>query len=53
MHGILSGFVYWLNSNMLSFSDGFTIAQKSLFLHTFSWDLTWFSVLKEWRQFKQ
>ena len=42
-------FIYWLNSNSLSFSDGITNPQKSLFLHTFSWDLSLFSVLKEWR----
>ena len=39
---------YWLNSNILSFSDDITIPQ-SLFLHTFSWDLSLFSVLKKWR----
>ena len=53
MYGILSNFIYWLNSNILSFSDGITMPQKSLFLFTFSWDLSLFSVLKEWRQFKQ
>ena len=53
MYGILSDFIYWLNSNILSFSDGITIPQKSLFLHTFSWDLSLFSVLKEWRQSNQ
>ena len=30
-----------------------TIPQKSLDLHTFSWDLNLFSVLKERRQFEQ
>ena len=53
MYGILSDFIYWLNSNILSFSYGITIPQKSLFSHTFSWDLSLFSVLEEWRQFKQ
>ena len=48
MHAILCDFIYWLNSNILSFSDGITIPQKSLFLHTFSWDLSLFSVLMEW-----
>ena len=52
MYGILSDFMYWFNSNILSFSDGITIQQKSLFLHTFSRDLSLFFVLKEWRQFK-
>ena len=50
MHGMLFNFIYWFNV-ILSFSDG--IAQKSLFLHTFSRDLSIFSVLIEWRQFKQ
>ena len=36
MHGILSYFTYWLNSNILSFSDGITIPQKSWFLHTWN-----------------
>ena len=53
MYGILSDFVSWLNSNALSFSNGITVLQKPLFLHTFSCDLSLFSVLKEWRQFKQ
>ena len=53
MYGISSGFIYWLNSYILSFSDGITISQKLLLLHTFSWDLSLFSVLIEWRQFKQ
>ena len=44
---------HWLNSNMLSFSDDITIPQKSLFLHTFSWELSLMYVPKEWRQFKQ
>ena len=50
MYGNLSDFIYWLKSNILSFSDGITIPQKSVifykFLHTFSWDLSLFSVLK-------
>ena len=53
MHGILSDFIYSLNSNILFFSDGVAILQKSLSLHTFSWDLSLFSVLKERRKFKQ
>ena len=40
----LSDFIYWLNSNILSFSDGITIPEKS-FLYTFSRDLSFFSVL--------
>ena len=47
MYAFLSDFMYWLNSNILSFSDDITIPQKSLFLHTFPWDLNLFSVLKE------
>ena len=53
MHGILSDFIYCLNSNIVSFSEGIAIPQKSLFLHALLWDLSLFSVLKEWRQFKQ
>ena len=52
MYDILSDFTYWLNSNIVSFSDGITIVQKPLFLHPFSWDLSLFFILKEWRQFK-
>ena len=36
MYGILSDFIYWLNSNILSFSDGVTIPHT--ILHTFLWD---------------
>ena len=53
MYGILSGFIYWLNSKVLPFSNSITIPQRSLLLHTFSWDLNLFSILKEWRQLKQ
>ena len=53
MHNVLSDFIYWLNSIILFFSDGITIPQKPLFLHTFSWDLSLFAILKEWKQFKQ
>ena len=52
MNGILSEFIHRLNSNKFYFSDGNAILPKSLFLHTFSWDLSLFSVLMEWRQFK-
>ena len=53
MHTILSDFIYWLNSDILSFCNGITIPQKSLFLYTFSWDWSLFSIIKEWRHFKQ
>ena len=53
MHDILSGFIYWLSSNILSFSNGIKISQKSLFLHTFSCDLSLFSAVKVWRQLRQ
>ena len=53
MYGILSDFIYWLNSDILSTSDKILTPQKSLFLHTFLWDLSLFSVLKEWNQCKQ
>ena len=57
MYGNLSDFIYWLKSNILSFFDGITIPQNSFifgnFLHNFSWDLSLFSVLKQWRQLKQ
>ena len=53
IYGIISDFMYWLNSN-ISFSDAITILQKSLFLHTFSWDLGLFFVLNTIRtQFKK
>ena len=42
MYDILSNFIYWLNSNILSFPGGITVLKKSLFLHTFSWDLNLF-----------
>ena len=51
MYGILSDFIFLLSSNISFFSDDITNPQKSLFLHTFTWDLSLFSVLKEWRQF--
>ena len=35
------------------FSDGITTSQKCLSLHTFSWNLSLFSVLKKFRQFRQ
>ena len=53
MYSILLDFVYWSNSDILSFSDGITVPKKSIFLYTFSWELSLLSVLKEWRQFKQ
>ena len=58
MHGILSDFIYWLNSNILlsyilSYSNCIAVPQKSFFCHTFSRNLSLFSVLKEWKQFKQ
>ena len=46
----MSDFIYWLNCNILSLWDGAIIAQKSLFLHTFSWDWSLVFVLKEWSQ---
>ena len=50
---VLSDFIYCLNSNILFFSDVIAIPQKSLFSQTFSWDLSLFSALKEWRQLRQ
>ena len=47
MYGSLSDFIWWLNSNILSISDGIVIPKKSLFLHTFSRDLSLFSVIIE------
>ena len=35
MHGILSDFIYCLNSNILSFSEDISISQEFLFLHSF------------------
>ena len=53
MYDMLCDFIYWLNSYMLFFSDGITLSKKSLFLHSFSWKLSLFSVLKQWKQFKE
>ena len=53
MYGILYDFIYWSNSNTLYITDGITFLQKYLSLHTFSSDLSLFSVLKEWRELKQ
>ena len=50
---VLSGFMYWLSSSILPFSDDNPIPEKCSVLHTFSWDVSLFSALKEWRQFKQ
>ena len=47
MYGILPDFIYWLNSNILSFYNGISTPQKSLFLHTFSRDLSLFSFVKK------
>ena len=38
---------------MLSFWTCKVIAQKSLSLHTLSWHISLFSVLKEWIQFQK
>ena len=46
MIGFLSDLINWLNSNIISFSDGIEISQKSSFLHNFYISLC--SVLKEW-----
>ena len=53
MYGILLDFIYWLSFSILSFWDGITIPHKSLFVHIFSWHLSSFSVLKEWRQLEK
>ena len=45
---VLSVFWYRLNSSILMSSEETTL-QKSLFSHTFLWDLRLFSVAKEWR----
>ena len=39
MHGTLSDFIYWLNSNVLFLFDVIKIPQKSLFSHPFPCDL--------------
>ena len=46
----LLAFLYWLNSNILVFSESIATLQKSLFSHTFLPDSGLFSVAKEWRQ---
>ena len=50
---VLSIFWYRLNSSILMSSEETTALQKSLFSHTFLWDLRLFSVAMEWRQFRQ
>ena len=45
--------LYILNFNMLSFWTCKVIPQKSLSLHTLSWHISLFSVLKEWIQFQK
>ena len=47
MYDILSVFIYWFNWNLLSFQDDMDIPQNSLFLQSFSWDLSLSPVLKE------
>ena len=47
MCGILSDFMYCLNCNILSFSNEIAIPEKLLFSHTFSCEMSVFSVLKE------
>ena len=46
MIGFLSDLINWLNSKIISFSDGIEISQKSSFLHNFYISLC--SALKEW-----
>ena len=52
MYGILSDIIYWLNSNKLSFLMALQL-HKNIYFCIFSWDLSLFSVLKEWRQSNQ
>ena len=40
IHGVLSELIHWLSFNILSFWVGKVIPQKSLFLHIFSWHLS-------------
>ena len=46
INGVLSDFWYWLNSDILVFSEGIIILQKSLFLHTFLCDSSLVFALK-------
>ena len=52
MHGILSDFIFWLNSNKLSFLMALQL-HKNVHFYILLWDLSLFSVLKEWRQSNQ
>ena len=52
MYGILSDFIYWLNCNILSVGDDITIPWKPL-SQDFLWDLSFLSIAKEWRLFKE
>ena len=47
MYGILPDFIYRSNCNILSFGDGITIPQKSLFSQASFGDLSLFLVAKE------
>ena len=49
----LSDFWYWSNCYTLVPLEGKTATQKSLFSQAFSFDSSFFFVLKEWRQFNQ
>ena len=42
MNGAVSDFWYWLDYNVLLYSEGIIILQKSLFSHTFLWDSSFF-----------
>ena len=51
MYDIWSNLLYWLNSNILSFSDGIIIQQESLFIHTFFMRFKFIFVLKNGRTY--
>ena len=53
INGALPDFWYSLNSNILVFSKGIIMLQKSLSSHTLLCDWTLFFVGKEWKQFRQ
>ena len=53
MNETLSDFWYWLNSNILVSLEGVIILQKLLFSQTLLCDWSLFSVMKEWKQFRQ
>ena len=53
MNGALSDYWFWLNYNILKYSEVIIMLKKSLFSHTFFWDWNVSFVLQKWKQFGQ